>query len=194
MLYKTRFLHLDLNTLAHSVGETSSGLMDASLSKEQIADLLIRENNGHFSNDDLILLNMPYDAEQQSQGWIITKSEGDAEPRIYPYPERFANALHRSTFDYVIITGKAAELIYVYLSDMLVLFEDPELIKNLKPALAAEKLVGNHPWVEPEVMISGDDSSLHFVSDKYSLPRLGAILKAKKMVAMVVDGTIDEAR
>ena len=193
MLFKSRYLHLDLKTQTHSIGETSPELMNLDLTPENIAKKLVEEKRENISEGDVLLINMPYDQENYPQGWLVTHMKDLKTIRLYHYPERFANALHRSTFDYIIISGSSDEPVYVYLSDMLVLFENPEEIQGLAPAQAANKLVENHPWVEPEVMIAGSDSTLNFISDRYSLPGLGAALAAKKMLALVVDGSDPES-
>ncbi len=190
MLYTNRFIRFDLNNLTHSVGETAPDLMDAGLKPLEVSGKLLQADHEENSNrESILILNMPFDHDNNFRGWIAIRNYSPNGQGLFPFPGRFAKALHRARLDYIFISGTSPEPVYIYLSDMLVLFEDPEAISGLKPALAAEKLVEKHPWVEPEVMIPAEDASLHFISDKYSLPGLGALFNRKNLKAIVVDGS-----
>lgn len=203
MSYTGKWIHIDLTSGNHEVGETDRFLLEKYIGGkglgfallEKIApnpDLLDPEN-------PLIFVNGPFTGtrvQTSARTCLVTRSPLTGSIHDSHCGGNFGPRLKAAGFDYFIITGKAEKPVYIYLTDEKVEIKDASNFWGKGIFTTNDKLKELHPGRNPRVACIGPagENLLRIACigvDKYrqyGRGGVGAVMGSKNLKAIVLDG------
>ncbi|GAB4322942.1 MAG: hypothetical protein Kow00127_15590 [Bacteroidales bacterium] len=190
MQLTTRFVHINLDSLTHTISESNTEKLMKMNPLDRPPDLVLDiMNQAKTDTNHIVFVSMPGDEPDEWHGHLYVWNTRTGHRQYNTFGSPFAEAFHRAGFDYILISGKAKEPVYIYMSDMLLLFENPNIISGVEPAKAIDELLSKHEWINPQVILPDNEGSLNFGPGMLQVPGLGEDFRAKNLWAIVVDGT-----
>ena len=203
MSYTTKYIHIDLTTKKHVIGETDQELVKKYIGGKGLGFALldkIAPNPDPLGPENpLIFVNGPFTGtkvQTSARTTLVTKSPLTNSILDTQCGGYFGPALKRAEIDYVIITGKSEKPVYIYISDIIFDFFDASDIWGKGIFETTEILTERHAYKDPRVAAIGPaGENLSKIAcigvDKhrqFGRGGAGAVMGSKNLKAIVADG------
>lgn len=205
MSYTGRWIHVDLSDRKHETGETDRSLLEKYLGGKGLGFALLEKlapSPDPFGPDNpLIFVNGPFTGTQvqtSARTCLVTRSPLTGSIHDSHCGGHFGPRLKAAGYDYLIITGKSENPVYVYLSDEKIEILDAGELWGGGTFATNDELVKRHPGRNPRVACIGPAgenlAKIACISvDKfrqYGRGGTGAVMGSKNLKAIVLDGTL----
>jgi aldehyde:ferredoxin oxidoreductase len=203
MSYTGKYLHIDLTTKKHYIGETDKNLTDLYIGGKGLGFALLEKlapNPDPLGPENpLIFVNGPFTGtkvQTSARTTLVTKSPLTGSILDSQCGGNFGPATKRAGFDYIVITGQSEKPVYLYLTDKTVEIKDAGDLWGKGIFETNDTLISRHKGNDPRVAAIGPaGENLSFIAcigvDKhrnYGRGGAGAVMGSKKLKAIVADG------
>ncbi|MEZ5083938.1 MAG: aldehyde ferredoxin oxidoreductase family protein [Bacteroidales bacterium] len=203
MSYTGKFLNVNLTTREHYIGETEKNLVKNFIGGKGLGFALldkIAPNPDPLGEENpLIFTNGPFTGSKvqtSARTTLVTKSPLTNSVLDTHCGGNFGPALKRAGFDYMIITGKSKEPVYLYVSDKEINILDAGDLWGKGIFETTDRLTEQHPYKDPRIAAIGQaGENLSKIAcigvDKhrqYGRGGAGAVMGSKMLKAIVADG------
>ncbi len=203
MSYTGKWIHIDLYTGKHEIGETDKKLLEKYIGGKGLGFALLEKiapNPEPFSPENpIILVNGPFTGtkvQTSARTALVTKSPLTGSILDSHCGGNFGPRLKAAGYDYLIITGKSEKPVYIYLTDEKLEINNASDLWGKGIFYTNDELIKCHPGKNPHVAaigIAGENlSKIACIGvDKhrqYGRGGAGAVLGSKNLKAIVLDG------
>ena len=203
MSYTGKWIHIDLSTGKHEIGETDKKLLEKYIGGKGLGFALLEKiapNPEPFSPENpIILVNGPFTGtkvQTSARTALVTKSPLTGSILDSHCGGNFGPRLKAAGYDYLIITGKSEKPVYIYLTDEKLEIKDASDLWGKGIFYTNDELIKRHPGKNPHVAaigIAGENlSKIACIGvDKhrqYGRGGAGAVFGSKNLKAIVLDG------
>lgn len=204
MSYTGKWIHIDLSSRKHETGETDRTLLQKFIGGKGLGFALLEEIAPNpdplGSENPLIFVNGPFTGTQvqtSARTCVVTRSPLTGSIHDSHCGGHFGPRLKAAGYDYLVITGKSENPVYVYLSDKRVDILDAHDLWGKGTFAINDELIRRHPGRNPRVACIGPAgenlTKIACISvDKYrqyGRGGTGAVMGSKNLKAIVLDGT-----
>ena len=206
MSYTGKFVHIDLTAKKHQVSESDKSLLEKYIGGKGLGFALLEQlapNPDPLGPDNpMIFANGPFTGtkvQTSARTTLVTKSPLTNSILDSHCGGRFGPALKRAGFDYMIITGKSDNPVYLFLTDEKVELIDASELWGKGIFDTQDILMEKYPGKDPRVAAIGQaGENLSKIAcigvDKhrqYGRGGAGAVMGSKNLKAIVVDGSTE---
>ncbi|MEZ5197630.1 MAG: aldehyde ferredoxin oxidoreductase N-terminal domain-containing protein [Bacteroidales bacterium] len=205
MSYTGKFLHINLSTKEHYIGETEKNLIADYIGGKGMGFALLDQmapNPDPLGPDNpLIFVNGPFTGtkvQTSARTTLVTKSPLTNSALDSHCGGNFGPAIKRAGYDYMIVSGKSDKPVYLFIDEDRIEFKDAINLWGKGIFETNDSLIEKHKGKNPRVAAIGPaGENLSFIAcigvDKhrnYGRGGAGAVMGSKNLKAIVVDGDI----
>ena len=205
MSYTGKWIHIDLSTGKHEIGETEKSLLEKYIGGKGLGFALLERMapspEPFGSENPLIFVNGPFTGtrvQTSARTCLVTRSPLTGSILDSHCGGHFGPRLKAAGFDCLIITGKAEKPAYIYLTEKNVEIKDASDLWRKGIFYTNDELIKRHPGKNPRVACIGPagENLLKIACigvDKYrqyGRGGAGAIMGSKNLKAVILDGSI----
>ena len=203
MSYTGKCIYINLTDGTHRIEQTDKSLLQDYIGGKGLGFALldkIAPNPEPFGADNpLIFVNGPFTGtkiQTSARSTLVSRSPLTGSIQDCHCGGNFGPALKRAGYDYLIITGKSAKPVYIYLTDEKIEILDAMNLWGKGIFQTNDELVKAHPGKNPRIAAIGQAgenlSKMACIGiDKhrqFGRGGLGAVMGSKNLKAVVVDG------
>jgi aldehyde:ferredoxin oxidoreductase len=203
MSYTGKWLHVDLTSGRSRSAAVDRELVDAFVGGKGLGFALLERlapsPDPLGPDNPLIFANGPFTGtpvQTSARTCVVTRSPLTGSIHDSHCGGHFGPRLKAAGYDYVVITGKSASPVYLYITDSAVEIRDAREWWGRGTFATTDALVSRHPGRNPRVACIGPaGENLNRIAcisvDKwrqYGRGGVGAVLGSKRLKAVVVDG------
>ncbi len=205
MSYTGKWIQIDLSTGKYETGETDKSLLEKYIGGKGLGFALLEKMAPNPEplgpENPLIFVNGPFTGtrvQTSARTCLVTRSPLTGSIHDSNCGGYFGPRLKAAGYDYLVITGKAENSVYIYLTDEKVEIKDASDFWGKGIFYTNDELVKLHPGKDPRVACIGPGgenlSKIACIGvDKYrqyGRGGVGAVMGSKNLKAIIVDGNI----
>ncbi|MCD4817952.1 MAG: aldehyde ferredoxin oxidoreductase family protein [Candidatus Cloacimonetes bacterium] len=206
MSYTGKWIQIDLSTGKYDIQKTERELLKKYIGGKGLGFAIldkIAPNPDPFGEENpLIFVNGPFTGSKiqtSARSTLVSKSPLTNSIHDCHCGGNFGPALKRSGYDYLVITGKSENPVYIYLTDEKVEIKDASHLWGKGIFFTNDELIKTHSGTNPRIAAIGQaGENLSKMScigiDKhrqFGRGGLGAVMGSKNLKAIIVDGSTE---
>lgn len=208
MSYTGKWIHLDLSSGSHKTGSTDQGMLEKFVGGKGLGFALLEQlapaPDPLGAENPLIFVNGPFTGtpvQTSARTCLVTRSPLTGSILDSHCGGHFGPRLKAAGYDYLIITGRASQPVYLYLTHEKVEILDAMELWGQGTFATTDALLQRHPGKNPRVACIGPagENLLKIAcisADKYrqyGRGGAGAVMGSKNLKAVVLDGSVPVA-